>query len=204
MSLVKYKYIDLTFLLFVGVITEVVGCYLINLFLPSVVPVFVATFAVIYVAIIRWGKIGLILVPVLSLVTYLCATYVIPNKILADGYTQLKQNYLTIIMFNAGAVLTLVFKKHKNFFDGFGKRLLMYLAIYCLGIILCGLTQLIYGNNLFMSLLRLFIEQFMSFFVTVVALEILRNQGVLEDVFEKTLIKKDEEKFEKDYYEIKK
>ncbi len=204
MNLKTYKYVDLTFLLFIGVITEVVGSYLVNLFLPTVIPVFVASFTLFYVAIMRWGKIGIILIPIQSLVTYLCALYVIPNKTLAEGYVLLHQNYLTIIAFNISAVLLLVFKRDEKNFSSFGMRMLGYSSIYLLGVTLSSVSQMLFEQNLFMAFLRTSIDQLMCFIISIVALEILRSQGVLKDVKKSFISRKEEAKFEKDYYDSKK
>lgn len=212
MSLAKYRVIDLTLITIVGVVSEVIGCYLINYFMVSVIPVFVASFVICYMAIMRWGIWGIIEIPIMALATFVSVKYVIYFTELAEGSSQLGENYLSILCFDAVNLLWLVFRPKKDgnlILNSAPKRIGVLILMYVVGSLLCATVLTIDGINFFVSVLRLLGEQLLALFITCFVIEILHKFNAIYDVKQQLLNRKkeilEEKQFESDYYnQIKK
>lgn len=203
MSLAKYRVIDLSLITIVGVVTEIVGCYLVNYFIPSVVPVFVASFVICYLAIIRWGAWGLIEIPIMALATYIAVTFIIPFTQLNEGKEQLVQNYLSILVFDLTNVVWLIFRVDKNgklVLDTLAKRVGMMILMYIVSAFLCAVILTIFKQNVFISFLRLLSQQLLALFITCFVIEILQRFNAVYDV-KKNFLKQKQEKIEETEYE---
>ena len=204
MSLAKYRVFDLFLISIVGIVSEIAGCYLINFFVPVVIPVFVASFIIIYVAIMRWGIWGLLEIPIMALSTYIAITFVIPNTKVSEEYQQITQYFITILGFDLTGALWIIPKclemKGKHVVDTIPKRIGIEILIYLIGTILCSFLLLIYKQNLFISLTSLLGEQLMSLVITIVVIEIMHSFSVIYDVKQSFIDKKKELEYEKKYY----
>ncbi len=206
MSLARYRVIDLILITIVGVVSEIVGCYLINYFMPSVIPIFVASFIICYLAIMRWGVFGIIEIPIMSLATYIAITFVIQFTHLNTGKEQLVQNYWSILAFDSLNVIW-VFCKGKNgelLLNSIPKRIGMMFLMYIVGSVLCSLVLTLNQQNFFVSFLRLITQQLLALLITCFVIEILHRLNAIYDVKKSILDRKKEREFETEYYNQKK
>lgn len=209
MSLIKYRVIDISLITVVGVVTEILGCYLMNLFMPAVIPVFVASLVIIYIAIMRWGFWGLIEIPIMTLATFIAISFVIPYTTINSNFEQVDQNFVSILVFNlvAGG-FWLLFKKldekEGKVLDSIPKRIGITVLIYIICSIFCSLTLIFSDYHFIITFVRMLVQQALSLVITLVVIEILVNFNCAQDVKEMMIKKKREMEFEKEFYKNQK
>lgn len=204
MDIKKYRIVDLTILLIVGVATELMGSLLINAMMPWVVPVFTSAIIILIVAMVRWGAIGMILAPILALASYIGALFIMPNK--GDGIEQMPVSYLVNLAFLLPTLALYPFIKKYNYEEMFntgGKRVLCIFAVYILGSILGGLMFTLHSLNFILSIGTLLVQQSMSLVITVIFMEMLTRQGTLVNVKKKFLREREEAQLDQQYYDSK-
>ena len=209
MSLAKYRVFDLSLITIVGVVTEILGCYLINLFMPTVIPVIVASLIIIYMATMRWGWWGLIEIPIMAITTYIAVLFVIPYHEVNDNYVQINQNFWSILIFDiSGGLWSLIKwqndKRSNRLLNSIPKRIGFTILIYLVGTILNSLFLVIYHYHFLQTLIRTLVGQMMALVITIIVIEILKGFNAANDVKKDMLTKKKEMEFEKGYYENKK
>lgn len=203
MNIKKYKVLDLLLLTVIGIATELVGCWLINIFLPWVVPIFTSSVVVIIVAMVRWGPIGIIIAPVLALASYISDLFFLQNS----NNMQMPVSYFVNLAFLLCVSIFIPFcikGKADKSVNTLGKRVLLVILIYILGSIVCGLIYGFYGLNIFISMGAVASQQLMSLIITGIFLDLLFRQDVLVNVKNRFLAQKKEIEEEKKYYNSRK
>ena len=203
MNINKYRIIDLLVLAIIGVATELVGCWLINVFLPIVIPIYAAGVLIIIVAMVRWGPIGIILTPLLALASFLADSYLLQNT----GYKQqMPVSYFVNLAFLlcTAILIPFIIKKKDKMINTMGKRILVSIGTYVLGCILSGIVFGFYNYNIFVSMVVVFVQQLMSLVITIIFMDLLYRQETLMNVKQKFLTKKKEIEEEKKYYNSRK
>ncbi len=203
MNINKYKAIDLLLLLIVGVATELLGCWLLNIFLPLIVPIFVSSMVVIIAAMVRWGPIGISLAPILALASYLADVYLLQNT----GYSQqMPANYFVNLAFLLSTAVLIPFfvKKKDRMVSTLGKRILLSIVVYIIGCIFSGLVFGFLNYNIFISMLIVSFQQLMSLIITIIFIDLLYRQETLVNVKDRLIREKQEIEKEKEFYNSRK
>lgn len=196
MSLKKYMIIDLIILFVVGTLTEFIAMYAIPQFIPKSAPFFVATLLVELVAIARWGYKGLVLIPFLSVVSFLSGKLVgqgsYPVGVLIADFVGLFGSSLALLFRKKG--------KKNSMFGEISSTIIQTLLIILVVILLITIVLIVSGQRVLDSLVYSIIQCLPGAFATIIFIIPLQRQSTLGDVKETLISKEEEKEMERKYY----
>lgn len=203
--------IDLTMLIIIGTIIEVLGVYLLGSAFILTTPLYAIGLLMTIIALSRWGIKGMIGAPIFAIAGFIAGKFLIPNYINSDGVSVTRGFYnipvlLGLIISYSSCLICLVFYKKKTQEQVLKKRSLGYGMIFCvwaLAILLQVIFTTLFWNNwnsIFVILNRVVFSNIFSLILMLVLYEVLNSQKVLNDVKKKFLELKKEMKYEDDYY----
>ncbi len=184
----------------IGIITEIMGIYLISRIAPWLTPVYVVSILFMIIALYRWGEFGLVLILVFSVAGFLAGKYLHTK----GGTYYTWQAFISDFIGLLGTSIVLLLKKkfHKNEINKSVYGLLgMSFATIISVVFLQGTTYAILSNqNWVSSLVSHFFDSLFALLATMVFIIVIKNQNVIVDVKENLIATAEERRKEKEYY----
>ena len=198
MKFKTYRIIDIIILIVFAFGLEILCTWLENSFLGRIRPYPVLGLLFTFIAVSRWGWIGLIVAPFNALGNFIAGRFMLRTTDIRSTYTFLMLCLATIS--NLTISITYLIKQKKNIsknyhliFDCMSDAFQIILINFLVNSILYYLRSLMVGiqsqgfEGIGAVLLSQFLFNFVSYLVLVVALPILGNQGTLDNVKKKLL-----------------
>lgn len=201
--------IDLAMLVAFGTIAEAIALYVIPTILPNAFPFFCASMLVCILAVTRWNWKGLVVVPIMALITVLLGR-LMTSISSYDEVKELSKFYdwrlfvTNLVTFSASIILWPVKKlvKRKEIFTS--RVFVEFLVVVVLAI---GMLAQVFTYSLvtlaaphnFAAVLV--ISDMPAVIVTLIFMAVLRHQGIFVDAKQDLISKKEEAEMENQYYQ---